>query len=227
MTGATRNIEPVQHVLLDFDGVLCDSRAAAAEEINALRRSRGWPLPHIETQDDFALVFSGPLKTSLRRFGMSDDQASEFFTAHSEAMSQRAMSLSPFAKAVRGLSERAPYQCSIVSSAYSDAISAVLGMADIDPEETFAHISGRQEGRSKGKRIADTLHRLDLDPSRVVYVGDLVSDILYSRDIGIRCVAVGYGYHPINYLSVFAPFGLAPTEEAIVDILDDLLPTSR
>ncbi len=210
------------HVLLDFDGVLCDSRDAAAEELNALSRALSIPLPHVYGQEEFATVFPGPLRTSLRRFGVTDEDSARFFSAHSAAMRRRAGSLLPFDGAVRGIAERIPKQCSIVSSAYSEAIANVLERSGVTPDAVFAHISGRQEGVSKGKRIASTMALLGVEKSHVVYVGDLVSDILYARSLGIRCIAVGYGYHPANYLAVFAPFKLVHSPEQLADTLDKL-----
>ena len=81
-----------KHIAFDFDGVVADSAGICAEEINRLRQ-RYPEIPEVTTQEDFAYIYPGPLRTSLRRFGLTEKMVGEFFDHHSARMMCRAREL--------------------------------------------------------------------------------------------------------------------------------------
>lgn len=114
-----------KHIAFDFDGVVADSADVCADEINRLRQ-RFPEIPTIQTQEDFAYIYPGPLRTSLRRFGLSQKQVSEFFDQHSARMASRAHEIKPFEEVVKILSKINSNQFTIVTSAYSSAVRCIL-----------------------------------------------------------------------------------------------------
>ncbi len=162
-------------------------------------------LPRVSKQEDMAMLYCGPLKTSLRRFGLTDSQIDNFFDVHSDAMRSRAEEILPFDDVLLVLSECEAGSCSIVTSSYSSAVQTILQKSCHLNESIFYKVLGRELKQSKAKKCQTILEELCLMPSSVLHFGDMVSDLLYSREVGIPFCAVGWGYHPIQYLNAFNP----------------------
>jgi phosphoglycolate phosphatase-like HAD superfamily hydrolase len=208
-----------QHIIFDFDGVISNSFQAACEEINFIVQECYPMLPLVYTQDDLAFMYSGPLKTSLRRFGLTDSQAEDFFNRHSAAMQRRSASTQSFNDVVQGIAELLPGRCSIVTSSYSDAVRNILKKSPDYSEKMFLHISGRELKQSKAAKIDAILSAVGIPAQKALHVVDMVSDILYSRTVPISCCAVGWGYHPMSYLRVFDPEFWVETPDELFKLL--------
>lgn len=208
-----------EHYIFDFDGVMADSRQIAAQEFNRLATTRFLSLPQIKNQEDLALVFSGPLRTSLRRFGLSDEESALFFDLHSEAMRDRCNAIDPFDEILQLIAARVPRRCSIVTSCYSDAVKIILAKSHYYYDGLFHCISGREARQTKTQKINEILRQISLPPTDALHVADMVSDILYSQQVPIHICAVGWGYHPPQYLNVFAPDYLVTTPQELSHLL--------
>src|SRR5881397_2810836 len=132
-----------QHVIFDFDGVIADSARVAAEEFNRIADEHFPHLPHIATQEDFSIVYCGPLATSLRRFGLSDAQCRKFFDLHSRRMAARSSEIRTFDGVLRAIKMFAVGRSSIVSSCYGDAIERILNESSEYEPSIFLHVLGR------------------------------------------------------------------------------------
>jgi phosphoglycolate phosphatase-like HAD superfamily hydrolase len=208
-----------KHIIFDFDGVISDSFKAACEEINRIAQQHYPLLPAVHTHEDLVFMYSGLLKTSLHRFGLTDNEAHDFFNKHSSAMMQRSASIQVFYDVVRGIAEILPGRCSIVTSSYSNAVQGILRASNFYSEKMFTHIKGRELKQTKIEKITALLSDIKIPAHNALHVVDMVSDILYSREIPISCCAVGWGYHPVSYLSVFSPDFLVATPNELFDLL--------
>lgn len=201
--------------VFDFDGVLANSLPIALEEY---RRIIGVGFPAIPLPygpPDLAHIFPGPLRTSLRRFGLDDAESRAFFDLHSAAMRERAQEVGLFGHVVETFLELPPARRAIVTSAYSDAVRSILRRFGYETHETEVQVFGRelQLPKSQKFRAIATTNGVALD--RIIKIGDMVSDILYARDAGIGIWAVGWGYHPMRYLAAFGPNECVETHEAL------------
>ena len=194
-----------QHFICDFDGVLSNSLRVACEEVNRLREIRFPNLPKVFSQYDMSLLFCGPLRTSLRRFGLTDADSREFFDLHSAAMLRRSGDVSPFESVLDVVKTVAFGRATIVTSSYSDAAHRILARSEIYEPGIFSAILGREMRKPKSEKIADALRAAGVSVNDAIHVGDTVSDLLYSRDVSIPFCAVGWGYHPLGYLRSFDP----------------------
>lgn len=148
-------------------------------------------------------VYPGPLKTSLRRFGMSDSNIERFFLLHSSGMFNNRENIIPFLDVINCVSSLLSGECSIITSSHGNTVIDSMSKAGFSAGKIFNHIVGREENKLKTQRILNLVRKVGIEKSRVIYVGDMVSDIIYCREISISVATVGYGYHPSNYLSVF------------------------
>lgn len=204
----------LDHIILDFDGVLSDSLSAACEEMNAIAVQHYPTIPSATSAEDMARIYCGPLKTSLRRFGLTDAESQDFFDRHSAAMQARASTIMPFNDVLRAIGSISWHGCSIVTSSYSTAVREILCKSPYYTEGMFRFISGRELKQPKAKKIADILDAVGVPACCALHVGDTVSDLIYSRSVSIPFCAVGWGYHPLLYLLAFGPdYAVASAEE--------------
>jgi len=59
--------------------------------------------------------------------------------------------------------------------------------------------------KNKAEKLKTVLSELNLDPSRVVYIGDMVWDVRAAKEAGVRSVALLRGYHSKERLIEEAP----------------------
>lgn len=214
-------MKPALVYIFDADGVLLDSLGQACETFNRIARAQFPELPHVATRDDMAHVYPGPLKSSLRRFGLSREQVKQFFELHTSAMRNIAHTVNPFDDVLQAIHQFAYGRCAIVSSAFNETIESSLKRSRVYEVGMFTHIRGREDGKDKAAKIQEVLTALGADVDNAIYVGDMVSDILYCRSVPIKVAAVGYGYHPENYLLAFDPDKLLPNSQSLRDFLEE------
>lgn len=195
-------MRPYKHIAFDFDGVIADSAGVCADEINRLRQH--FPeIPEVHTQDDFAFIYPGPLRTSLRRFGLSDSRVGDFFDRHSARMMCRAKELKPFKQVVKTLAGIDPDRFTIVTSSYSTTVREALSRCILDGAVEKISILGRELRMKKSEKFRRIVSDKVIKSSELLKIGDMVSDVLYASDAGIDCAVVGWGYHPLSYLRAF------------------------
>lgn len=210
-----------RHFIFDFDGVICDSLQFAIEEFNRIRQEHFPALPAVQGQPDMTIVYGGSLRTCLHGW-LSEDDGKRFFDMHSAAMAARASSLSLFEGIAKTLTSLGSNGASIVTSAYSQAVMAILTKDPHFDRRCIYQIAGRELRQSKTEKIKKILSGLDLSANDAIYVGDLESDILYSSQVPIDIVAVGYGYHPLEYLSGKNPTFCVGSVKELNELLSEL-----
>jgi phosphoglycolate phosphatase-like HAD superfamily hydrolase len=206
-------------LIFDADGVLLDSLAHACKAFNDIADAKFPELPRVETKEDMALVYPGPLSSSLRRFGLSKERIKQFFELHTSAMRQVADEVAPFDAVIDGIRKFGYGRSAIVSSAYNETILATLMKSKFYEPGMFTHIRGREPGKDKSEKIKEVLTDFSVRPDHAIYFGDTVSDILYCKSVPIKVAAVGYGYHPANYLAAFDPDFLFPDCMSLISFL--------
>ena len=216
-----RRVKKYKLIIFDFDGVLSDSLLVCMEEINHLVRVKFKSIPEVNSQEDMAKVYSVKLRHSLRPFGVNEEQTNDFFDLHSLAMEQRSNEIEPFYKVVVALSTcRIPQV--IITSSYSNAVQVILTKCKDYNESIIQHIYGRELQKTKTEKIKQALDDFRICKPDALYIGDLVSDIIYCRDVPIDIACVGYGYHPANYIKGFSPNYLLEDQESLITFLTEL-----
>ena len=212
----------LQIAMFDFDGVLCDSRASAVEEVEVLRRgdSTFRQLPSPVQDGGFDELYRGELRHALMRFNLDEQASRRFFDAHAAAMRERTASLSAFEGVADILSWLGPARYVVITSAYSTAVVDVLQRAGVSVRKS--QVIGHEVRLTKTEKIRGVLQERGLNSSDAVYVGDLESDILYSRKIGVPCIAVAYGYHSEDVLEQSSPDFLCSDVAALHARLESL-----
>lgn len=208
-----------QFVIFDADGVLLDSMSESCNVFNEIASEVFSLLPEVCCQNDLAHVYASELRPSLMRFGLTEAEARQFFTTHTERMLSRADQISAFHEVISAIAEALPGRCAIVSSSHQELIENVLAKSPSYREGMFYQIVGREGGGTKAQRIAELLQSTSTLKSEALYVGDMASDVIYCRGIGVPVACVGYGYHPVWHLKLFKPDYMFENTCALTDFL--------
>lgn len=198
------NLKKYKHFIFDFDGVICDSLQLAIQIFNEIRAQKFPQLPEVKSKQDMTIVYSGLLKNCLNEW-IGQEGTKEFFNLHSAKMQDSIQLLKPFDDVIDIMNSLGRKNLSIVTSSYSQAVINIL---EKDPNfelETIYKILGRELHKSKTDKINDILRDLNITNTDSIYIGDLVSDIIYCKDVPIDIISVGYGYHTSQYLKTFEP----------------------
>lgn len=209
-------------ILFDADGVLIDSMKTSCEAFNEIASSEFPSLPPVHDRGDLAHVLTGALRASLMRFGLTKDQAKHFFKLHTAMMLSRSHHISAFDDIISAISDLWSGRCAVISSSHQALVTSVLSRSSSYRDNMFFSILGREAGGTKADRISQLLQSLSLPTANAIYVGDMASDIFYSREAGVRVACVGYGYHPIEHLQSFSPDYILPTTQSVIGFITAL-----
>lgn len=86
----------------------------------------------------------------------------------------------------------------------------------------FLEIYGGTGLFSKGPALRQLLKEQNLDIKQAVYVGDEQRDVEAAKSIGLRAIAVTWGFADRNNLKAMRPAGLADTPAELMRILEEL-----
>lgn len=112
------------------------------------------------------------------------------------------------------------YKLAMVSSNYKAAIDTFnrkYGLGGI-----FDCILTADEHKMKEEKIKIFLDKFYLKKSEVIFIGDVVSDIMACRKTGLKIIAVTWGYHEKYRLKRAKPDFIAERPKDIIKILDKL-----
>jgi phosphoglycolate phosphatase-like HAD superfamily hydrolase len=138
-------------------------------------------------------------------------------------MNKRAAEVEPFHEAVRAIS-RCTLPKIIITSSYSEAVYVILRKCKEFDENFVQGVYSREHHKTKTEKIRSALALYNTDITEALYIGDLVSDVLYCRDVPVDIACVGYGYHPSSYLKKFSPEYILETVEDFAKFLQSLSP---
>ena len=83
----------------------------------------------------------------------------------------------------------------------------------------FTHVYGNVGVFGKAKRLRQIIQRNQLDKGQVVYVGDEGRDIEAAKHVGIKSVAVGWGFNSPELLARHHPTHLVRTSAELAKAL--------
>jgi phosphoglycolate phosphatase len=199
-------------VLFDFDGTLADSLAVALDVYNTV--APRFAAPRISA-DDAELRRMNP-RDALRASAIPMWKVPRLMSAIRSGMRDR-MDMVPLFPgmdvAVRDLA-CAGFRCGIVSSNARDNIEPFLarnGMDEVEILGTGTSLFG------KAAALRKVLRRERVEAARAFYVGDEVRDVAAAAEVGMRSVAVSWGYADRGALVSEGP-------DLLVDRPDELAP---
>lgn len=210
-----------KRIIFDFDGVLADSLSITMNNINFLSQNGFDRLPLVYTQQDMSNLFDIKLGDSLLKYGYEKSEIKNFFDLHTSLMCRDASKIPVFYNIIKIL-EQAKYPISIVSSSYLEYMKTILNGYSSSTLLMFDEIYGRETKGTKIDKIQKILQKYSLRKDEILYIGDTSSDILICKDMKVEMIAVGYGFHPYEFLLKFAPNYCIKDESELINLLSML-----
>lgn len=199
MTKTQRERLPFRAVLWDFDGTIMDSQAGILRSMRHSLESLGCEAP---PDAEFGAWVGPPFPESLRNWTALDaagvEEAGRIYKEHYNAFgADEAHPFSGMTELVQALHERGVPLGLATSKPCATAFRQLTG---IDLLDLFAARGCAAEDESRGSKIEvmsdaiEGLSHLSVGPSEMVMIGDRIHDFEASRELGVTCVAVRWGY---------------------------------
>lgn len=198
-------------LLFDFDGAIVDSLDFYEEAVKLCLAKIGQPL--IKTRADFLELFDDNFYVSLEKKNISIDA---YMQAADEVLAKLNYArIRPVAGLLPVLTKlQTGNILVIISSNGSPDIRMIMDRLRIT---TFFHdILGSDTGFSKKEKIRLVLDKYKVAADRTFYIGDTTGDIKEAKAVGVRTIAVAWGWHSRERLGALAP-------DWIIDRPGDLL----
>jgi phosphoglycolate phosphatase len=202
-------------VIFDFDGTIADSLHAALRIGNRLAPEYGYrPVQAGEIEALRRL----PYRKVAAHIGLAWHKIPRVATRIRSELSSRLEEVQPIAGLPGVLSElRARgFRLGILSS---NSRSNVQRFLDAHGLDDFEFISTASSVWGKQRRLRAVLKSRGLAASDVVYVGDEVRDIEATKALGVRVIAVTWGYTAREHLAAHGPDHLVDRPDELLQIL--------
>lgn len=186
-------------VLWDFDGTIMDSQAGILKSMRHCLDALGCEAP---PDKEFGTWVGPPFPKSLESWTSLDvariEEAGRIYKAHYEAFG--AGDAHPFpgtTELVRALHQQGVSLGLATSKPCGTAFRQLTG---IDLLDLFAARGCAAEDESSGSKIEvmddaiEGLAHVSVGPSEMVMIGDRIHNFEASRELGVTCVAVRWGY---------------------------------
>ena len=197
---------------LDFDGTIADTLELALGVFNRIAPEFGlMPVSH----EDRELFRTKKPQELLKAFGVSKLKMLTLTLRIRKEMSAHLHEMKPFPGIAGALGEirNSGYRLGILTSNSVENVRKFLDLNNM--KDYFDFVSSGRSFLGKEKVIRKLIIREQLDPGRIVYVGDETRDIEASRAAGIPVIAVSWGLNRRELLASLLPDQIADTPEEL------------
>lgn len=203
-------------LLFDFDGVVVDSLDVYEGTVRRCLEKIGQPI--IKTRAEFLALYEDNFYASLVNRGVDLDT---FMAASVDILAQvNYGEMKLYADLIPVLAKlQAGNILVIVSSSDSEDIRLILRLHQL--QDYFQDIFGSDVNFSKKEKILQALAKYGIDKGNACYIGDTVGDIKEAQAVGIRTIAVTWGWHSREMLTAARPDHLIDRPE---ELLNQLFP---
>jgi phosphoglycolate phosphatase len=200
--------------IFDFDGTVADTFEEMFRVLNGLSGEFGYrPAAPDETE---LLRGLGPVEVA-KRLGVKWHQLPLIVTRARQELAHAMPRVQPFAGIAEALAELRRRGLAVGLLTSNNRVNVQLFL-DRHPIE-FDFISTGSGLWTKHRRLARLLKREGLSRDQAAYIGDEVRDIEAGRKLGMRSVAVAWGYTTAQLLAAQAPDRLVHSPAELVDAL--------
>lgn len=187
-------------IIFDFDGTLADSVSFFRALLPELSRKFRFRLPSHEEQE---AMRGHPPREVMRSLGIPGWKL-PMIAVYARKRAKAAETFPLFEGTLDLLDTLTAkgIAVAVVSSNDEAVVRRALG------PEISARISAWSCGAGmfgKAKHFRDVMRRMGVSPDKTLAVGDEIRDIDAAREVGIRSVAVSWGFAPMDALKMAAP----------------------
>ena len=194
-------------IIFDFDGVIHDTFDLAYKiNIEAIGEKL--------TEDEYRDFFNGNI---FERIEITEENAKKFYELQNEAF--KYLRLEDKIKInLEKLSEK--YPLFIISSNQETALN--IYFRNNNSTHIFKEILGMETHKSKVEKFKYLFNKYNLKAEECVFVTDTLGDILEGHKVGVKVIAVDFGFHKRDRLEKGKPFKIVSSFEEILQTISAL-----
>jgi phosphoglycolate phosphatase len=202
-------------VVFDWDGTLVDSPAAIVECIQQASRDLGLEAPDPERASH---VIGLGLEDSLRQAvpQLPRERYGEFAASYGRHFLAREDSM-PLFPGVPRLLERLRargHRLAVATGKSRRGLERALAASGLGIHFSRSRCADETVPKPDPAMLRELMAELEVQPERVLMIGDTSHDLLMARSAGVAALAVSYGAHPESKLRALEPLAcLASVEE--------------
>jgi phosphoglycolate phosphatase len=199
-------------IIFDFDGTIADSFETFITVTNRMAQEFGYPTVQPQDIPRFRQMSSRQI---IQEAGLSKFKLPFFLARFRRDVAQQVGDLKLFPEMLQTLQvlRAEDYDLGIVTSNAQGHVEQFLKAQQV--ADLFAFISGDQPLFGKARVLKRLIRRYRLNPQDVIYVGDETRDIEAAQAIGIRVIAVSWGFNALEVLSRHQPDAIAHTPKEL------------
>lgn len=203
-------------IIFDFDGTIADSFEAVLKISNQLAAEFGYPKAQPE---DISRLKNLSSREVVRQSKVSPFKLPFLLRRLRCELNREIHRLKPIPgmKSALLMLKQQGNQLGIVTSNSCENVAAFLQAQELS--EAFDFIGSGLALFGKGRVIQRILKQNNLNPADVIYVGDETRDIEAARKIGIRVIAVSWGFNSSQVLAAEKPDFLIHEPEELLEVV--------
>lgn len=113
------------------------------------------------------------------------------------------------------------YELILISSTIKDVLDKYLARTDL--RKYFKDVYPANYDLDKKEQIEKIKNNSGASSGEMIYVTDTLRDIRIANDLGIKSIAIAWGYQTLEMLKKGDPLALIKTPEEIVDVVEKYL----
>lgn len=198
-------------VIFDFDGTLADSLQLIIEIFEQLTGQTTKM-----SKADIMKLHHLPIPKLAKKLGISWWRVPLLLYHGRDQMRKQINQVILYEGLARAIAElhRANYQLLVVSSNSAHNIRVFLKNNNLD--KYFNHIYGGVGLFAKAPALRRVIRRNRTSLEQVVYIGDESRDIEACHSLGLKCIAVEWGFADPKFLARHQPFALVKTADELL-----------
>ncbi len=202
----------IKAVIFDFDGTLCDtwdSNIRVCKKFNI----------DFSPADFRDCHNSNKLKNQM--FNFAKQRVKDLFIAYKEEADSD--KLFPLKNELEKLKKK--YKLFIVSGNTELAINEYLKLGKWSC--FFEKVVGVETCDSKPEIFKNLFYEFDLNPEECIFITDTLGDLIDSKEVGIKTIAVTWGYHKEKRLKKGNPTKIINNFNEIADTVDEFMDVKK
>lgn len=206
---------PKNVIIFDFDGVLADSFDTFYTLIKDTMAEAGISI----SQNDYRKLFLDNVHKGFKKF-IGDDKKHELFkklrTANYDKYYKKYKPklFSGVSKLLKQLDKNY-----IITIASSGKKSNIIGLLKNNKIHKHFDLILATNDHSKDKMINKILEKHGADPKQTIMITDTAGDVKIAKKLGLKTIAVTWGFHSPELLKKFKPDHLAKDFDGIIKFL--------
>ncbi|KKQ57688.1 MAG: putative phosphatase [Parcubacteria group bacterium GW2011_GWA2_38_13] len=198
-------------IIMDFDGVITDSLEVVYQVVSQAFATVGIPLS-LDAYKKFFLINPKLAEKQLTSDEKKFIDVQKYIHQNIPIRYKKVKIFQPMIEIIQKL--HASAELAIVSSSQSEVIIEKLKKYSLD--QYFSQILGADKEVSKIDKIKSCMDKSGIEKKSVYFISDTVGDILEGKKMGIKTIAVSWGFHNKETL-------LGATPDKILTEPDELL----